>query len=138
MTHELTRDYDNWKLTDWREGFERDMPRTLNDYHIDQYIIVELEVEQIVPYLTGIKKNYPECYGFDNLEVAEYNIIDQENIGYGTIFTVEIVWTNVEEVIVEDDEELKEIIEKEVETMWEDDKTTEVNYEIDVTEEYWG
>ena len=31
MTHELTRDYDNWKLTDWREGFERDMPRTLND-----------------------------------------------------------------------------------------------------------
>ena len=91
-----------------------------------------------MPYLTGIKKNYPECYGFDNLEVAEYNIIDQENIGYGTIFTVEIVWTNVEEVIVEDDEELKEIIEKEVETMWEDDKTTEVNYEIDVTEEYWG
>lgn len=138
MKHELPRTYDNWKLTDWREEFERDMPRILSDYHIDQYIIDEVGIEQIPEFFEYLDQTYEERYNFENLNIAEHNIVNQEQVDGGVVYTIEIVWTNIEEVIAEDDEELKEIIEKEVQTMWEDDKTTEVNYEIDVADEYWG
>ncbi len=40
-------------------------------------------------------------------------------------------------MIAEDEYELKSIINKEVDVMWEDDDTIEVKYEIDNKEEYW-
>lgn len=138
MTHELTRDYDNWKLTDWREEFERDMPATSNDYHIEQFIIREVGIEQIPEFFAYFDTDYEEKYNFENLKIAEYNIWDQEPLEDGIIYTMQIIWYNKEEVIAEDEEELKSIINKEVDVMWEDDDTTEVKYEIDVTEEYWG
>lgn len=138
MKHELPRTYDNWRLADCRDKGEDNMPRILSDYHIDQYIIDEVGIEQIPEFFEYLDQTYEERYNFENLNIAEHNIVNQEQVDGGVVYTIEIVWANVEEVIVEDDEELTEIIEKEVETMWEDNKTTEVNYEIDVTEEYWG
>lgn len=138
MKHELPRTYDNWRLADYRETGDENMPRILSDYHIDQYIIDEVGIEQIPEFFEYLDQTYEERYNFENLNIAEHNIVNQEQVDGGVVYTIEIVWANIEEVIAEDDEELKEIIEKEVETMWEDDKTTEVNYEIDVIEEYWG
>lgn len=130
--------YDNWKLTDWREEFERDMPRTLNDYHIDQYIIKEVGVEQIPEFFAYLDTDYEEKYNFENLKIAEYSIFDQEPLDDGIVYIIQIIWYNKEEVIAEDEDELKSIINKEVDVMWEDDDTTEVKYEVDVAEEYWG
>ena len=138
MTHELPRTYDNWRLADYREQGEDNMPRILSDYHIDQYIIDEVGIEQIPEFFEYLDQTYEERYNFENLNIAEHNIVNQEQVDGGVVYTIEIVWTNVEEVIAEDDEELKEIIDKEVKEMWEDDKTTEVNFEIDTKEEYWG
>lgn len=138
MKHELPRTYDNWKLADYRDKGEDNMPRILSDYHIDQYIIEEVETEKTIEFFEHLDQTYQERYNFENLEIAEHNIVGQEQVDGGVVYTIEIVWANVEEVIAEDDEELKEIIDKEVQKMWEDDKTTEVNFEIDTKEEYWG
>lgn len=138
MKAELTRDYDNWKLTDWREERKKDMPKLLSDYHIDQYIIKELTKEQAFNFLHDFSKTYQEKYNFKNLEIAEHNIVGQEQINGGIVYTMQIVWTNIREVIVENEEDLKNIINKEVDEMWADDDTIDVEYEIDVTEEYWG
>ena len=138
MNNALTKNYDSWKLTDWREEFARDMPRTLNDYHIDQFIIDEVGLEQIPEFFEYLDRMYEERYNFENLNIAEHNIVNQEQVDGGVVYTIQIVWANIDEVIAEDDDELKEIIDKEVQEMWDDDKTIEVNYEVDVTEEYWG
>lgn len=138
MNSTLTRNYDNWKLTDWREEFERDMPRTLNDYHIDQFIVEEVGTEQKQEFFAHLDQMYEERYNFKNLNIAEHNIVSTEQVDGGTVYTINIVWANIDEVIAEDDGELEEIIAKEVQVIWDDDKTIEVHYEVDVTEEYWG
>lgn len=138
MNNALTKNYDSWKLTDYREEFARDMPRTLNDYHIDQFIIEEVTLEQKQEFFEHLDQTYEERYNFENLNIAEHNIVNQEQVDGGVVYTIQIVWANIDEVIAEDDDELKEIIDKEVQEMWNDDKTIEVNYEVDVTEEYWG
>lgn len=138
MNNALTKNYDSWKLTDYREEFARDMPRTLNDYHIDQFIIDEVGLAQIPEFFEYLDQTYEERYNFENLNIAEHNIVNQEQVDGGVVYTIQIVWANIDEVIAEDDDELKEIIDKEVQEMWDDDKTIEVNYEVDVTEEYWG
>lgn len=138
MNNTITRDYDNWKLTDWREDFERDMPRTLNDYHIDQFIVEEVPLEQKQEFFEHLDQTYEERYNFENLNIAEHNIVSTEQVDGGTVYIIQIVWANIDEVIADDDGELEEIIAKEVQVIWDDDKTIEVHYEIDVTEEYWG
>lgn len=134
----LPRNYDSWKLTDYREEREKDMPRILSDYHIDQYIVQEVTTEQIPEFFEYLDQMYEEKYNFENLEIAEHNIVGQEQVDGGMVYTIQIVWYNMEEVIAEDEYELKDIIKKEVDEMWEDDSTTEINYEIDTKEEYWG
>lgn len=138
MNSTITRDYDNWKLTDWREDFERDMPRTLNDYHIDQFIVEEVPLEQKQEFFEHLDQTYEERYNFENLNIAEHNIVSTEQVDGGTVYTIQIVWANIDEVIADDDGELEEIIAKEVQVIWDDDKTIEVHYEVDITEEYWG
>lgn len=134
----LPRNYDSWKLTDYREEREKDMPRILSDYHIDQYIVQEVATEQIPEFFEYLDQMYEEKYNFENLEIAEHNIVDQETVDGGIVYTIQIVWCNMEEVIAEDEYELKDIIKKEIDTMWEDDSTTDVVDEIDTKEEYWG
>lgn len=138
MNNALTKNYDSWKLTDYREEFARDMPRTLNDYHIDQFIIEEVTLEQKQEFFEHLDQTYEEKYNFENLNIAEHNIVSTEQVDGGTVYTIQIVWANIDEVIADDDGELEEIIDKEVQVIWDDDKTIEVNYEVDVTEEYWG
>lgn len=135
---ELPRNYDSWKLTDYREEREKDMPKILADYHIEQFIIREVGVEQIPEFFAYLDTDYEEKYNFENLKTAEYSIFDQEELDNGIIYTIQIIWYNKEEVIAEDEDELKSIINKEVDVMWEDDDTIEVNVEIDTKEEYWG
>lgn len=137
MNNALTKNYDSWKLTDWREELARDMPRTLNDYHIDQFIIDEVGLEQIPEFFEYLDQTYEERYNFENLNIAEHNIVNQEQVDGGVVYTIQIVWANIDEVIAEDEYELKSIINKEVDVMWEDDDTIEVKYEIDNKEEYW-
>lgn len=134
----LPRNYDSWKLTDYREEREKDMPRILSDYHIDQYIVQEVATEQIPEFFEYFDQTYEERYNFENLEIAEHNIVGQEQVDVGMVYTIQIVWCNMEEVIAEDEYELKDIIKKEIDTMWEDDSTTDVVDEIDTKEEYWG
>lgn len=134
---ELPRSYDSWKLTDYREEREKDMPRILSDYHIDQYIVQEVVTKQIPEFFEYLDQTYEERYNFENLEIAEHNIVDQEEVDGGIVYTIQIVWCNIDEVIAEDEYELKSIINKEVDEMWEDDSTTEINYEIDDKAEYW-
>lgn len=134
----LPRNYDSWKLTDYREEREKDMPRILSDYHIDQYIVQEVTTEQIPEFFEYLDQMYEEKYNFENLEIAEHNIVGQEQVDGGMVYTIQIVWYNMEEVIAEDEYDLQAIIKKEVDEMWEDDDTTEVNFEIDTKEEYWG
>lgn len=134
----LPRNYDSWKLTDYREEREKDMPKILADYHIEQFIIREVGVEQIPEFFAWLDSDYEEKYNFKNLKTAEYSIFDQEALDDGIIYTIQIIWYNKEEVIAEDEDELKSIINKEVDVMWEDDDTIEVNVEIDTKEEYWG
>lgn len=138
MNNALTKNYDNWKLTDWREELARDMPRTLNDYHIDQFIVEEVSLEQKQEFFEHLDRMYEERYNFENLNIAEHNIVGEEPVDGGVVYTIKIVWANVDEVIVEDDGELEEIIAKEIQIIWDDDKTIEIHYEVDVTEEYWG
>ncbi len=138
MNNALTKNYDSWKLTDYREEFARDMPRTLNDYHIDQFIIEEVSLEQKQEFFEHLDRMYEERYNFENLNIAEHNIVGEEPVDDGVVYTIKIVWANVDEVIVEDDGELEEIIAKEIQIIWDDDKTIEIHYEVDVTEEYWG
>lgn len=138
MNNALTKNYDNWKLTDWREELARDMPRTLNDYHIDQFIVEEVSLEQKQEFFEHLDRMYEERYNFENLNIAEHNIVGKEKVDGGVVYTIQIVWANIDEVIADDDGELEEIIDKEVQVIWDDDKTIEVNYEVDVTEEYWG
>lgn len=138
MKAKLTRDYDNWKLTDYRAEMEKDMSKLLCDYHIDQYIIDEVGTEQIPEFFEYLDRMYEERYNFENLGIAEHNIVSQEQVDGGVVYTIEIVWCNIEEIIADNEEDLKEIIDKDVQTMWEDDETTEINYEIDEKEEYWG
>ena len=135
---EITRNYDNWKLTDWREKFEEDMPKLLCDYHIDQNVIHEVEKGKVKKFFEDLDKHYEHKYNFENLNIAEHNIVSQEETESSMIYTIQIVWANFDEVIVDSEEELKAIIDKDVDMMWEDDNTTEVNYEIDTKEEYWG
>lgn len=135
---ELPRSYDSWKLTDYREEREKDMPRILSDYHIEQFIIREVGVEQIPEFFAYLDTDYEEKYNFENLKTAEYSIFDQEELEDGIIYTIQIIWYNKEEVIAEDEYELKSIINKEVDVMWEDDDTIEVKYEIDDKAEYWS
>lgn len=134
---ELPRDYDSWKLTDYREEREKDMPKILADYHIDQFIIKEVKKEQTIKFFEQFNQTYTERYNFDNLEIAEHNLVGWEQVDGGTVYTIQIVWCNMEEVIAEDEYDLQAIIKKEVDEMWEDDSTTEINYEIDSEEEYW-
>lgn len=134
---ELTRNYDNWKLTDYREEREKDTPKILADYHIDQYIIDEVSFKQIPEYFEYLDRMYEERYNFENLEIAEHNIVGQEEVDGGIVYTIQIVWYNMEEVIAEDEYDLQDIIKKEVDEMWEDDSTTDINYEIDTKAEYW-
>lgn len=134
---ELPRNYDSWKLTDYREEMDKDMPKILADYHIEQFIIREVGVEQIPEFFAYLDTDYEEKYNFENLKTAEYSIFDQEELDDGIIYTIQIIWYNKEEVIAEDEYELKSIINKEVDVMWEDDDTIEVKYEIDNKEEYW-
>lgn len=134
---ELPRNYDSWKLTDYREERDKDMPKILADYHIEQFIIREVGVEQIPEFFAYLDTDYEEKYNFENLKTAEYSIFDQEELDDGIIYTIQIIWYNKEEVIAEDEYELKSIINKEVDVMWEDDDTIEVKYEIDNKEEYW-
>lgn len=133
----LPRNYDSWKLTDYREEREKDMPKILADYHIEQFIIREVGVEQIPEFFAYLDTDYEEKYNFENLKTAEYSIFDQEELDDGIIYTIQIIWYNKEEVIAEDEYELKSIINKEVDVMWEDDDTIEVKYEIDDKAEYW-
>lgn len=133
----LPRNYDSWRLTDYREEREKDMPKILADYHIEQFIIREVGVEQIPEFFAYLDTDYEEKYNFENLKTAEYSIFDQEELDDGIIYTIQIIWYNKEEVIAEDEYELKSIINKEVDVMWEDDDTIEVKYEIDNKEEYW-
>lgn len=135
---ELPRSYDSWKLTDYREEREKDMPKILADYHIEQFIIREVGVEQIPEFFAYLDTDYEEKYNFENLKTAEYSIFDQEELEDGIIYTIQIIWYNKEEVIAEDEYELKSIINKEVDVMWEDDDTIEVKYEIDDKAEYWS
>lgn len=135
---ELLRNYDSWKLTDWRERFEEDMPKILCDYHIDQNVIHEVRKEEVKKFFENLDKNYEQKYNFKNLNIAEHNIVSQEETEFSTIYTIQIVWANCDEVIVDSEEELKVIIDKYVDAMWEDDNTTEVNCEIDTKDEYWG
>lgn len=137
MNNALTKNYDSWKLTDYREGREKDMPKILADYHIEQFIIREVGVEQIPEFFAYLDTDYEEKYNFENLKTAEYSIFDQEELDDGIIYTIQIIWYNKEEVIAENEDELKSIINKEVDVMWEDDDTIEVKYEIDNKEEYW-
>lgn len=134
---ELPRDYDSWKLTDYREEREKDMPKILADYHIDQFIVQEVGIKQISEYFEYLDQTYEERYNFENLEIAEHNIVDQEEVDGGIVYTIQIVWCNMEEVIAEDEYDLQAIINKEVDVMWEDDDTIEVKYEIDDKAEYW-
>lgn len=134
---ELPRSYDSWKLTDYREEREKDMPRILSDYHIDQYIVQEVVTKQIPEFFEYLDQTYEERYNFENLEIAEHNIVDQEEVDGGIVYTIQIVWCNIDEVIAEDEYDLQAIIKKEVDEMWEDDSTTEINYEIDDKAEYW-
>lgn len=138
MKHELPRTYDNWRLADYREQGEDNMPRILSDYHIDQYIIDEVGIEQIPEFFEYLDQTYEERYNFENLNIAEHNIVGQEKVDGGVVYTIQIVWANIDEVIVDDDGELEEIINKEAQVIWEDDKTIEVNFQIDTKEEYWG
>lgn len=138
MKNELTRDYDIWKLTDGREERKEDMPKILSDYHINQYIIDEVGIEQIPEFFEYLDQTYEEKYNFENLEIAEHNIVGQEKVDGGVVYTIQIVWANMDEVITDDDGELEEIINKEVQVIWEDDKTIEANFQIDTKEEYWG
>lgn len=133
----LPRNYDSWRLTDYREEREKDMPKLLVDYHIDQYIIDEVGFEQIPEFFEYLDRMYEERYNFENLEIAEHNIVGQEQVDGGIVYTIQIVWCNMEEVIAEDEYDLQAIIKKEVDEMWEDDRTTDINYEIDDKEEYW-
>lgn len=135
---ELPRSYDSWKLTDYREEREKDMPRILSDYHIDQYIVQEVVTKQIPEFFEYLDQTYEERYNFENLEIAEHNIVDQEEVDGGIVYTIQIVWCNIDEVIAEDEYDLQAIIKKEVDEMWEDDSTTEINYEIDDKAEYWS
>lgn len=138
MKNELTRDYDIWKLTDGREERKEDMPKILSDYHINQYIIDEVGIKQIPEFFEYLDQTYEEKYNFENLEIAEHNIVGQEKVDGGVVYTIQIVWANIDEVIADDDGELEEIINKEVQVIWEDDKTIEANFQIDTKEEYWG
>lgn len=138
MNNALTTKYDSWKLTDWRDKGAENMPRILSDYHIDQFIIEEVTLEQKQDFCEHLDQNYEEKYNFKNLNIAEHNIVGEEPVDGGVVYTIQIVWANADEVITEDNEELLEIIDKDVQAMWKDDKTIEVNYEIDITDEYWG
>lgn len=135
---EITRDYDNWKLTNRKIEEEENMPNLLCDYHIDQFIVDEVGIKQIPEYFEYLDQMYEERYNFENLEIAEHNIVSQEKVDGGVVYTIQIVWANIDEVIADDDGELEEIINKEVQVIWEDDKTIEVHFQIDTKEEYWG
>lgn len=138
MKHELPRTYDNWRLADYREKGEDNIPRILSDYHIDQHIVDEVGIEQIPEFFEYLDQTYEERYNFENLNIAEHNIVGQEQVDGGVVYTIQIIWANIDEVIADDDGELEEIINKEVQVIWEDDKTIAVNFEIDTKEEYWG
>ncbi len=82
----LPRNYDSWKLTDYREEREKDMPKILADYHIEQFIIREVGVEQIPEFFAYLDTDYEEKYNFENLKTAEYSIFDQEELDDGIIY----------------------------------------------------
>lgn len=133
----LPRNYDSWKLTDYREEREKDMPKLLVDYYIEQYVINEVKTEQIPEFFEYLDQTYEERYNFENLNIAEHNIVGQEQVDGGVVYTIQIVWCNIEEVIAEDEYDLQAIIKKEVDEMWEDDSTTDIKYEIDTKAKYW-
>lgn len=133
----LPRNYDSWKLTDYREEREKDMPKLLVDYYIEQYVINEVKTEQIPEFFEYLDQTYEERYNFENLNIAEHNIVGQEQVDGGVVYTIQIVWCNIEEVIAEDEYDLQAIIKKEVDEIWEDDSTTDIKYEIDTKAKYW-
>lgn len=129
--------YDNWKLTDWREGSTNKM-KVIIDYHLEQKMIEEVKNDVIADYFINFQKRLIEQYQFKNLEIAEWGIVDVEETEDSTIYTMQVIWSNIDEVILDSEEEIKECIQKDVNKLLEDDRTIIVDDEVDSKQEIIG
>ncbi|NMW84716.1 hypothetical protein HKO22_03020 [Peptoniphilus sp. AGMB00490] len=129
--------YDSWKLTDWREEREETM-KIMIDYHLEQKMIEEVKKINIANYFRNFKDNLIKQYQFNNLEIAEFSIVDVEETEDSMIYTIQVIWSNIEEIVLDSEEEIKECIQKDINKLLEDDRTIIVDHEIDSKVEYEG
>lgn len=108
--------------------------KIISDYYIEQFIIEEVKNEDKEKFFKEFKTKYSNKYNFENLEIAEYIIVDQEITEESTIYTIRIIWTNTQEVVTEDEEELSLMIYEEKDKLIQDDNTIIVYHEIEAME----
>lgn len=105
--------------------------KIVSDYYIEQFIIEEVKNEDKETFFKEFKTKYSNKYNFKNLEIAEYIIVDQEITEESAIYTIRIIWTNKQEVITEDEEQLSLMIYEEKDKLIHDDNTIIVYHEIE-------
>lgn len=105
--------------------------KIVSDYYIEQFIIEEVKNEDKETFFKEFKTKYSNKYNFENLEIAEYIVVDQEITEESAIYTIRIIWTNKQEVITEDEEQLSLMIYEEKDKLIHDDNTIIVYHEIE-------
>ena len=73
-----------------------------------------------------------EYYGFGNLEIAEYSVLDYEDCGDTVVLVTSIIWTNIDELVTTTEARIEEIIDDYKEEFWQDDRTIDVLHEVEI------
>lgn len=114
------------------EEKHRELQSIVSDFHIEQTIIEEIKKEDVCNYYKTLKSGMTEHYNFGNLEIAEYSVLDYEDCGDTVVLTTSIIWTNIDELITTTKTRIEEIIDDYKEVLWQDDRTTDLLYGIEI------
>ena len=114
------------------EERHKELQSIVSDFHIEQLITEEVNKEDVCDYYKTLKKRMTEYYGFGNLEIAEYSVLDYEDCGDTVVLVTSIIWTNIDELVTTTEARIEEIIDDYKEEFWQDDRTIDVLHEVEI------
>lgn len=120
------------------EERHKELQSIANDFHIEQLITEEIKKEDVCNHYKTFKEKMTKWYGFGNLEIAEYSVLDYEDCGDTVVLVTSIIWTNIDEIITTTEARIEEIIDDYKEEFWQDDRTIDLLHEVEIVARYNG